>query len=88
MRALNDRLMRVGTCAILPLLFGAAAQAADPAWTLSGPSNSNTPGTGVLGTEFVVNQNITVTDLGWYDNPLTSVGRNRPANPIFNLRSV
>lgn len=54
-------------------MIAPAAQAA-PAWTLTGPSNANTPGLNVVGISFTVNESITVTDLGWYDNPLTDVG--------------
>ena len=57
--------------AVCPL---AVAGVDTPAWTLSGPSNSNSPGTGVFGTEFTVKRTITVTAIGWYDEPMSPSG--------------
>ena len=60
--------------AVLAIGLPAAAGGSDPAWTLNGPSNAVTAGIGVFGTEFTVTAPVVVTDVGWYDNPLTPVG--------------
>lgn len=80
--------MRLGCAVVLAALsIGTGrAGATEQAWTLSGTSNTVTVAGGyVVGTEFVPNQNITVTDLGWYDNPLSSYGLSEsPAMGIYD----
>lgn len=81
------RMCLAGAVLISALGIGmGGASAAEPAWTLNGPSNSVTASGGyVVGTEFVLNQDITVTDLGWYDNPLSGHGLSEsPAMGIYD----